>query len=461
MSSLDATPRERAANIFINYRREDAAGHAGRLFDSLSSHFAGRLFMDVDTLEAGVDFVEAIEQAVGSCEALIVVIGREWLTVKDKAGRRRLDDPADFVRLEVEAALARRIRVIPVLVQDAPMPGAEELPASLARLARRNAIELSDARWAYDADRLGHVIREILAESPAAPPAPAQPAPAVASKAAGPQVWLLSLAALALVATGVLVSVVWTAQTPSRAWRVQPSPARPQDSGAVAVSVGVPAPVVPQAPARVEPAANPTVAVDDPTPTVAVKPARPHGHEPLRLREPFAAPRPDREASELAIRVAPVAVSPVAIPKAREKEETIPSAQPVRVTILSPRDGDTVGSDVLVQGIVSGLGERQVFLGIRQSNGAIYPRGELFPAADGQWSIKLRSSKEKTFDILVMAASGKEATQALRDQRSRDDGLLTLPLGAAISSGGVTLKRHGRIFDLLRPKTAGANQDPR
>jgi hypothetical protein len=132
MSSLQVTPRERAANIFINYRREDAAGHAGRLFDSLGNHFAGRLFMDVDTLEAGVDFVEAIEQAVGSCEALIVVIGREWLTVKDKAGRRRLDDPADFVRLEVESALARRIRVIPVLVQDAPMPGAEELPASLA-----------------------------------------------------------------------------------------------------------------------------------------------------------------------------------------------------------------------------------------------------------------------------------------------------------------------------------------
>src|SRR4051812_21100669 len=145
MSSVQVKPRERSANIFINYRREDSAGHAGRLFDALSSHFAGRLFMDVDTLEPGVDFVEAIEQAVGSCEALIVVIGREWLTIEDKAGRRRLDDPGDFVRLEVESALARSIRVIPVLVQDTPMPRAEELPASLARLARRNAIELSDA----------------------------------------------------------------------------------------------------------------------------------------------------------------------------------------------------------------------------------------------------------------------------------------------------------------------------
>jgi hypothetical protein len=458
MSTLDVTPRERAANIFINYRREDTAGHSGRLFDSLNSHFEGRLFMDVDTLEAGVDFVEAIERAVGSCEALIVVIGREWLTITDKAGRRRLDDPTDFVRLEVEAALARRIRVIPVLVQDAPMPSAEELPPSLARLARRNAIELSDARWAYDADRLAHVIREILEESPAAAP-PIPVAPVVVPKAQGPRVWLLSLAALVLVAAGVLVSVAWTGQTPSRASRVQPPPARPQDPGAVAVSAGVPATGVPQIPARVEPAPNPAVVVDAPNPTVAAKPLRLHDREPLRLNETSAAPRVDREVAEPAARVAPVAVAPVAIPKAqeKEKEETIPSPQPVRATILSPRNGETVGSDVLVQGIVTGLGDRQVFLGIRQSNGAIYPRGELFPEPDGQWSIKLRSSKEKTFDILVVAASGKEATQVLRDQRSRDDGLLALPPGAAVSSGVVTLKKQGRFLGLLRPKAAGSD----
>jgi hypothetical protein len=461
MSSLDATPRERAANIFINYRREDTAGHSGRLFDSLSSHFAGRLFMDVDTLEAGVDFVEAIERAVGSCEALIVVIGREWLTVTDKAGRRRLDDPGDFVRLEVESALARRIRVIPVLVQDAPMPGAEELPPSLARLARRNAIELSDARWAYDADRLAHVIREILEENPA-PPLPTPAAPAVVAKAPRPRAWLLSLAALGLVAAGVLVSGAWRGETPSRPspaqpLLVQPAPVRPADPGAVAASGGVPAPVAPQVPARVEPVANPTAAVDDPARTVAVRPLRPHDREPLRPSETSTAPRVAPEAAETTIRVAPVAAAPVAIAREKEKEETIPSAQPVRATILSPRNGETVGSDVLVQGIVTGLGDRQVFLGIRQGNGAIYPRGELILDADGQWSIKLRSSKEKTFDILVVAASGKEATQVLRDQRSRDNGLLTLPPGAAVSSRVVTLKKQGRLFGLLRPKTAGAD----
>src|SRR6185295_1424705 len=124
MATLQERPQGRSANVFINYRREDSAGHAGRVFDALSAHFAGRLFMDVDTLELGVDFVEAIDQAVGACEVLLVVIGREWLTIEDKAGNRRLDDPRDFVRLEIESALARKIRIIPVLVQDVSMPRA-------------------------------------------------------------------------------------------------------------------------------------------------------------------------------------------------------------------------------------------------------------------------------------------------------------------------------------------------
>ena len=241
MSSKILRLRGHSANIFINYRREDSSGHSGRLFDALTSHFAGRLFMDVDTLEPGIDFVEAIEQAVGSCEVLIVVIGREWLTLRDSAGQRRLDDPADFVRLEVETALERKIRVIPVLVQGAPMPRTEMLPPSLARLARRNAIEISDARWAYDVDRLARTIQSILvgkdtsAPTPAAaperaasPPAPvvqevaaeavAPPAPfvaAVAAKTAGSPVRRLILAALVLVAAAGLASALWLRQTPS------------------------------------------------------------------------------------------------------------------------------------------------------------------------------------------------------------------------------------------------------
>ena len=109
--------------IFISYRRQDAAGNAGRLYDRLARHFgAERVFMDVEGIEPGLDFVEALEGAVASCEVLIVVIGAGWLAT-DNAGKRRLDDPKDFVRIETAAALARHIRVVPVLVDGAVMPG--------------------------------------------------------------------------------------------------------------------------------------------------------------------------------------------------------------------------------------------------------------------------------------------------------------------------------------------------
>ena len=141
--------------IFISYRREDSAGHAGRLFDRLSSHFGkNRVFMDVSDIEPGTDFVEAIDKAVGSCDALVVVIGREWLTCSDAAGHRRLENPSDFIRLETTTALKRNIRVIPVLVQGASMPTAGDLPEELKNLARRQAVEISDTRWDSDASRL-------------------------------------------------------------------------------------------------------------------------------------------------------------------------------------------------------------------------------------------------------------------------------------------------------------------
>ncbi|HEY2296002.1 MAG TPA: TIR domain-containing protein [Thermoanaerobaculia bacterium] len=466
-----AKPRERSANIFINYRREDSAGHSGRLFDALSSHFSGRLFMDVDTLEPGVDFVEAIEQAVGSCEVLLVVIGREWLTIEDKTGRRRLDDPGDFVRLEVESALARRIRVIPVLVQDAPMPGAEELPASLARLARRNAIELSDARWAYDVDRLAHTIQEILAESPALEKAtpPAAVAAGVEAKATGSRVWLLSLAALALVATVALGSWAWIGRTPTPSGKVDPSQTPAANLGAVTVPAGG---LATGAPASGGPAANP--AGDVSSGSTAAK--APRAVETAPRIEPSAPRRAADRPSEAPTRVLPVSV-PISeratVPSSDEPSVTsraadprgssVPasSLQPVRVTIVSPQNGDTVGSDVMVQGSVFGLGDRQIFLCIRQSNGMIYPRGEVFPKADGQWSIKLRSSREKTFEVLVVASASKEADQALRDQRSRDEGLAALPAGASISSGVLTLKKQGRIGSLFNPKRSDSIDHPR
>lgn len=110
--------------------------------------------MDVDTLEPGVDFVERIRSAVGSADALLVVIGRGWLNAESQNGERRLDDPGDFVRLEIGIALRGDPVVVPVLVGGATMPAEDELPPDLALLARRNAVTLADADWRSGLARL-------------------------------------------------------------------------------------------------------------------------------------------------------------------------------------------------------------------------------------------------------------------------------------------------------------------
>jgi hypothetical protein len=141
--------------IFISYRRDDTEGHAGRLFEDLCERFGkNSVFMDVAGIEPGRDFRRVIEQQVSSCGVLLAVIGKNWLTVVDQQGRRRLDDPYDFVRLETASALKRDIPVIPVLVHDAGMPRAEQLPDDLKELAFRNSVELNHARWSSDVQLL-------------------------------------------------------------------------------------------------------------------------------------------------------------------------------------------------------------------------------------------------------------------------------------------------------------------
>jgi hypothetical protein len=142
-------------SIFISYRRDDSAGFAGRLADALEAALGpGSVFRDVDDIAPGEDFVTAIEQALARSAALLVVIGRHWLQAADAAGRRRLDQPQDFVRLEIRLALERGIRVIPLLVDRAAMPTEGELPPDIAPLARRQAVELDDSRWTADIERL-------------------------------------------------------------------------------------------------------------------------------------------------------------------------------------------------------------------------------------------------------------------------------------------------------------------
>ena len=159
---MPQTSNQQFSGIFVSYRRDDSSGHAGRLADRLVEHFGrNRIFVDIDTIEPGEDFVTVIENAVGSCEILIAVIGQKWLSA---TGSGRLDNPNNFVRLEIGTALRRNIRVIPVLVQRATMPKPQDLPEDLVQLARRNAIELSDLRWQTDVDQLISVLEKVLAK---------------------------------------------------------------------------------------------------------------------------------------------------------------------------------------------------------------------------------------------------------------------------------------------------------
>ena len=152
--------------IFISYRRDDSAGYAGRLFDHLAARFGGKnIFMDIDTIEPGEDFRKVVNNAVGNCDVVLVMIGKQWLTVASERGERRLDNPRDWVRMEVSTALTNtQTRVIPVLVRGASMPGDNELPTDLKELSWRNAIELSDSRFQHDANRLIEVIERITGE---------------------------------------------------------------------------------------------------------------------------------------------------------------------------------------------------------------------------------------------------------------------------------------------------------
>jgi hypothetical protein len=148
-----------SGGVFISYRREDSPSAAGRIYDRLKSRLGSeRVFFDIDSIGLGVDFVEVLSENVGKCDALVAVIGRNWVSSAGNDNRRRLDDPGDFVRIEIEAALERDIPVIPVLVDDAEMPRTEDLPDGLKKLTRRQGIQVSHTRFDFDVDRLTHAL---------------------------------------------------------------------------------------------------------------------------------------------------------------------------------------------------------------------------------------------------------------------------------------------------------------
>jgi len=159
-------------DIFISYRRDDTSGYAGRLYDQISAHFgADHVFMDVADIGPGSDFVEVIEKQVGTCDALIALIGKNWLTLKDDQNHPRLGNADDFVSVEILAALKRKVEVIPVLVGGAKMPRHQELPESLQQLSRHQALEISDTRFVRDTQDLIAALEKAAGVPSPAPPA--------------------------------------------------------------------------------------------------------------------------------------------------------------------------------------------------------------------------------------------------------------------------------------------------
>ena len=153
--------------IFICYRRDDTGGYARHLFDRLARQFGRQqIFMDVDTIPVGEDFVHIIDQRIRGCGVMLVLIGKNWLTLADRAGRRRVDEAADFVRLEIEAALAQKITIIPVLVGGARMPAAPDLPGSIARLAYLNSFEIYDRMFEESVNGLISTLRPLVKAPP-------------------------------------------------------------------------------------------------------------------------------------------------------------------------------------------------------------------------------------------------------------------------------------------------------
>jgi formylglycine-generating enzyme required for sulfatase activity len=163
-------------SIFISYRRVDSSDVTGRIYDRLVATFdRNSVFKDVDSIPFGVDFREHLDGAVSQCQVCLVVVGRTWLEAKDEAGRRRLDSTQDFVRIEIESALKRKIPVIPVLVGGASMPGPEQLPPSLEPLAYRNGAQVrSDPDFHRDMDRLIAGIQQHFGSAQTPPPLPLQ-----------------------------------------------------------------------------------------------------------------------------------------------------------------------------------------------------------------------------------------------------------------------------------------------
>lgn len=373
--------------IFISYRREDAAGHAGRLFDRLKARFGkAAVFMDVEGIDAGVDFVERIDAAVGGCEVLLAVIGRNWLEARNAQGMRRLDDARDFVRLETGAALTRGIRVIPVLVEGAQMPAEDALPVPLQGLARRQAVELRDNRWDADVEHLIHTLEPILHTSSAQP--------AAWRKGSA---WLAATAILAFAGLGL--GLLWQASAPAPGIPGEAAPA------VTAAQPSVPAAVVePPAPGENSGRVR-TVTAPPPSP------ARPAAAPPAEPPKPPTLP--------------PAAATPqAAAPTGAQPAETAARAEKAEASAQTAVSAAAVAKQPRVVIHALGLPTQRAFWNREQAPAysarmaALY-RERLLEHADGKIEVSLGGPGETARHLL-------EGPVQAREQACRESGAGTL-----------------------------------
>lgn len=223
------------SGIFISYRRDDTRQAAGRLADDLGDALGTeRIFRDIEKIEIGVDFEQALNQALVNCEVMLVLIGRQWLTVTDAQGQRRLDQPGDWIRTEIVTALRRGIRVVPVLVDGAALPAEADLPEDLRPLVRRQALAIEDARWKSDVARLAESLARVggraraggaaAVATPAAAPVPA-PAPQAATGSLRKGIMIGAAAVVVLLVALVMVADenvagTWTRTEPDQAFAI-------------------------------------------------------------------------------------------------------------------------------------------------------------------------------------------------------------------------------------------------
>ncbi len=227
--------KSRLSGIFISYRRSDNPDATGRIYDRLVAEFGkAQVFKDVDSIPLGMDFRGHLNEIVGGCAAVLAIIGPSWADTRSNAGQRRLEDPDDFVRIELEAALARGIPVVPVLVGNATMPGVSQLPASLAELAYRQSIQVRpDPDFHNDATRLVSALQAIVD-----PDAPLRKPPSSAKAGPGAHLkWMIAFTAATLVAAALAIpALTHLRETPLPETRVDIVTPATDDPGSFALS---------------------------------------------------------------------------------------------------------------------------------------------------------------------------------------------------------------------------------